>query len=195
MFLLFLKKKYLLLMFVVLIGLGLFSVQSFSGYKEGLVSYYKRGQTDKSFKSWSGRKGLWRQSLKKFKESPFLGYGKAAGVRYGAVIKRATGSHLHNSYFEVLLNSGLLGFIPWLLGLFSLFKKILIDNLFVFGRLKKDMQVLYVEMVAILMFFLIRSLAGTTFVDFDYTYIIYICLIVFSYFLAQAKSQLGTERC
>lgn len=194
MLMLFLRRKYFLLLIIIFLGLGVFSVQSFSGYKKELTQYYKRGQSDKTFQSWSGRKDAWLYSLKKFKESPVLGYGMGAGVRFGSVMKH-TGSHLHSSYFEVLLDSGLLGFIPWLLGLFCIFKKIILDNLFLFSRFKEEAQELHVEMVVILTFFLIRSVAGTTFVTFDYTYMIYVCMIVYSYFLINSKKLLNKEVC
>lgn len=104
----------------------------------------------------------------------------AAGVRFGAVSKGLIGSHLHSSYFEVLLNSGLLGFIPWVVCLIIVSKKIVQKMLSPPRWFTEDAKIFHVEILTILIFSLIRSIAGTNFVYFDYIFMLYLGLVAYS---------------
>jgi O-antigen ligase len=142
--------------------------------------YYKRGQSDKVFESWSGRKEAWAVSWSKFKEAPILGYGMGSGVRFGDVSRGLKGSHLHSSYFEVLLDSGLLGFFPWIFCLVSVANNLFRKAVFPPSWFTVEIRNRHLEITAIFLFSVIRSIAGTTFVLFDYTFIVYIAVIAYS---------------
>jgi O-antigen ligase len=176
--LLLLKHNFKYLLIFIFLSLLLFAVVGIDVIKQDSEQYLRRGQTDKQFETWSGRIPMWQYSWERFKDQPFLGYGMAAGVRFGGV-SDSLGGHLHSSYFEVLLNSGLIGFIPWIICLFHLmggvFKRYLFSPVW-FTPLMKER---HNEVTAILLFLFVRSIAGTTFVVFDHTFMLYIALIAY----------------
>lgn len=78
-----------------------------------IVEYLKRGQEEGGLETLHGRMWAWMNiGWPMFLESPIVGNGFDAGTRFASDI--AIG-HLHNSFFQVLANSGLLGFIPWVM--------------------------------------------------------------------------------
>ncbi|MCD6565652.1 MAG: O-antigen ligase family protein [Bacteroidales bacterium] len=179
------NKKIVSLLILFFLGFSIFAIQNLSIYKNDLINYYKRGQSEQAFESWSGRKIAWMSTWKRFEKSPVLGYGMAAGVEYGAVSKSLIGSHMHSSYFEILLNTGLLGFIPWFLCLVVVSKNILKRLLIPPDWFDKKMKAFHIEVSSLLIFFLIRSIAGTTFAYFDFTFIFYACFILYSVVIMQ----------
>jgi len=177
-----LKKKIMITIIICLIS-GIFLVNQ--GMKEYGITYFKRGVSETQLKTWSGRKLAWRKSWASVKESPILGYGMASGVRFGEIIKDIRIGHMHNSYFEVLLNSGSLGFIFWVMTLiivsWNIFKKLL----FQLAELNNANKSFHIEISSILMCSLIRTLTGSVFVIHDYTFVLYICFIAYSRVLTQ----------
>lgn len=79
-------------------------------------SYFLRGQTPELFASLSGRTSWWSAAWPAFLESPVAGYGGYAGARFVVLNHLGTNelSSIHNGFFEVLLGTGLLGFVPFL---------------------------------------------------------------------------------
>ncbi|BAZ92984.1 uncharacterized protein FOKN1_0582 [Thiohalobacter thiocyanaticus] len=78
-----------------------------------LVEYLKRGQDQGGLETMHGRVWAWMNiGWPMFMESPLIGNGFDAGTRFATDV---TIGHLHNSFFQVLANSGLLGFIPWVM--------------------------------------------------------------------------------
>lgn len=76
-----------------------------------IIDYLQRGQDEGGLATLHGRIWAWANvGWPMFMESPVFGHGFDAGVRFASNL---TVGHLHNSYFQVLANSGLLGFIPW----------------------------------------------------------------------------------
>ncbi len=81
----------------------------------GVVNYLERGQGEGGLATFHDRMWAWMNiGWPLFVESPIVGHGFDAGVRFGSDV---TIGHLHNSYFQVLANSGLLGFLPWVAAL------------------------------------------------------------------------------
>lgn len=185
LFILLFRKKFLVMTTLIFLVISIWTFHDLTAYKEYGVQYIKRGQTEQSFESWSGRKAAWAYGWEKFKEKPILGYGMAAGVRFGAIGKGFSGSHLHSSYFEVLVNSGLLGFIPWFLTLVLVTKTIIYKTLFPPRWFTDKLKSYHLEMAAILIFGLVRSIAGTTFVYFDHSFMLYIGIIAYASLLIQ----------
>jgi O-antigen ligase len=169
------RFKYLLIGLLVLVPLLL--IYDTSRLEKGVEKYLKRGQTEKQWQTLSGRLTAWEYSWERFKDSPILGYGMEAGVRFGAVSKELQGSHLHSSYFETLLNSGLVGFIPWLLSLIFLAKGILSRFLSIPAWFDSSMRRYHSEITALFVFLLVRTFTGTTFVRFDYFFMLYLAFI------------------
>ncbi len=174
---LFSRKRLKYLLVGLFIAVPLIGIYDATRLEKGMEKYFRRGQSEKQFRSWSGRLTAWDYSWERFKKAPILGYGMAAGVRFGSVDKGYIGSHLHSSYFETLLNSGLIGFIPWLIGLIAVLGGML--KYFLFPPRWFDAKTLayHTEIAAVFVFFLIRAFAGTTFVYFDHIFMMYLAII------------------
>ncbi|UTF49426.1 O-antigen ligase family protein [Desulfomicrobium sp. ZS1] len=83
-----------------------------------LVQYLQRGQNQSGLETLYGRFSLWMGlGLELVQESPWFGAGFDVGVRFS---ETSHFGHLHNSYFQVLANSGILSFIPWFLFLWTI---------------------------------------------------------------------------
>ena len=64
----------------------------------------------------SGRTELWKAGWRMFEASPIVGHGFQAGVRMaGAEFGVMPGTNMHNGHMQVLVDSGLLGYITWIL--------------------------------------------------------------------------------
>lgn len=174
---LLLKKKIVYLIILLAIGISSVTVDTL---REGIIRYYRRGQTEKQVETWTGRLTTWKYSWGEFMENPILGYGMAAGIRFGAVSEALKGTHMHSSYFEILLNSGLIGFIPWFVSL------LLITNVIMWrifsppAWFTPELRDFHIEIAAVLIFGLVRSVAGTTFVFLDHTMMLFVSLLAYS---------------
>lgn len=171
------RKRFKYLLLGAFIAIPLIGIYGASRFETNVEKYLRRGQSERQYQSWSGRLVAWEHSWDRFKESPLLGYGMEAGVRFGAVSKELQGSHLHSSYFETLINSGLIGFIPWFICLFLVSKGILARFVSFPKWFDTPMRNYHTEIAAIFIFLLVRTFAGTTFVRFDYFFMIYLALI------------------
>ncbi len=179
------KRKYISIAALIISSLLFLTVNTFDSFEEHVVTYYRRGQSDKQFETWSGRLTTWNQVWDKYKEAPIVGYGMAAGVKSGTVSKSLEGSHMHSSYFEILLNSGLIGFIPWILGLIFVTANLLKRS---FSRAVYELLPLKQELSVLLLFCLIRTVSGTTFVVFDNTFLFYVSVILFTTYMKSTSS-------
>jgi O-antigen ligase len=82
------------------------------------VEFFRRGQNEGLFLSFSGRTYWWTYGWNKFLESPLAGYGAYAGGRFAALANiSGSTSSLHNTYLELLLGAGIWILIPMLLTL------------------------------------------------------------------------------
>lgn len=80
-----------------------------------VINYLERGQGEGGLATMHGRMGAWMNiGWPMFVESPLIGHGFDAGVRFETGLGIG---HLHNSYFQILANSGLLGIVPWIAAL------------------------------------------------------------------------------
>ena len=79
----------------------------------------------------AGRDGIWRLTLEKFRDAPFIGFGRQAVVRKG-VIREAIEElgepfgHPHSAYIEQLIDNGIIGLIIILLFYLLVFQKAVI---------------------------------------------------------------------
>lgn len=123
---LFLKKKIKLLISVALIAI-LLAIISSNILSDLFASYVLRGRgiQSASIVTLSGRTEGWHVAVEKFSESPIWGYGIASGARYdvmGKVPGRENQGTLHNAFLDVLINNGIMGFVPWIVSyLWTLF--------------------------------------------------------------------------
>ncbi len=100
----------------LLLVLLLPAVLSATSLGDLLWRLFMRGQSQELFASLSGRMDWWRFSLPFFLERPLWGYGGYAGGRFIvlAALDVTLSSSIHNTWLEVLLGTGLLGFLPLL---------------------------------------------------------------------------------
>ena len=172
-----------------MVGLPLIFGYGFMKIGEDLGAYIKRGQSEQQLKGGSGRLNAWKYSMGRFKESPAMGYGFAAGTRFGAVLPGSTGSHLHNSYLEVLLNSGLIGFLPWISCLILTSKDIFKRLIFRPRWFTPELRNFHAGIAALWIFLLLRTTTGTLLVDFDPSFVLYLAIILYSETIRRPPNQ------
>lgn len=86
-----------------------------TGLEEDVLAYLKRGQTDQQLESMSGRTGLWEIGIAMLADRPLLGHGFQAGARFSSPsYGLAAGSNMHNGHMQVLVDSGVIGYLIWL---------------------------------------------------------------------------------
>lgn len=117
-------KSYRFVFIALIIVIALFFAEDFIGQFGGsdLAVYLRRGATQDQLETFSGRTQLWKSGVEMFVDSPFIGHGFQAGVRLsGGKFGIPMGLNMHNSYLQILIDSGLIGFVPWLMFLVSSF--------------------------------------------------------------------------
>lgn len=122
------------------------------------------GRVPPNFFEFTGRTKVWRQGLDLFTESPLLGYGFHAD-------RLLLGTHAHNSLIHSLIQTGLLGAIPFmaalLLGWILLFKA-----LRQLKHLAVAHKILVIQIAGIFAFLSIRTVTESTGAFFGVDWII-----------------------
>jgi len=105
----------------------------------------------KSISTLGGRTtGVWREGWKLFLSSPLIGYGFQADRIF------LEGQHVHNTLLQALIQTGLLGTIPFVFAF-------IITGIILFHLLKsfsvtKEEKIFLIEITAVLIFFIIRGI-------------------------------------
>jgi len=137
------------------------SMQQITGEKQLLIN----SKELKKIATLTGRTtGVWNDSINLFFSSPVLGYGFQSDRIF------LNGQHAHNSIIHALIQTGLLGSIPFVLAfaltiisLFYLFKNSLLD--------KKE-KIFLIEISAVFVFILIRSITESfTYYSADFLFL------------------------
>ena len=112
------------------------------------------GRIPAGFFGFSGRRVVWEKGLDLLGESPLLGYGFQAD-------RLLLGTHAHNSLIQSLVQSGVLGTIPFvaamLLGWF-----LLLVSLQRISRLAALHRTLVIQTAGIMVFLSIRAITEST---------------------------------
>lgn len=83
-----------------------------------LSEFMRRGETEEELYSLSSRVDWWSLAWPKIVEHPMIGYGAFAGGRFFALAQaKVDVSGVHSDWVEILIGTGLWGFIPALLAL------------------------------------------------------------------------------
>jgi O-antigen ligase len=79
--------------------------------------YMKRGQSQQQFSTLTGRTHLWHVAEQAWQAQPITGYGYYTGHRLGGFADQFNFdiSNIDNAWLETLLDTGLLGFVPFVL--------------------------------------------------------------------------------
>jgi len=186
------RLKMLLLVVAILVA----SVCIDNAIPDRTVEYIYRGQDRVEFLTLSGRTRTWARGWELFKESPLLGSGPLAD-RYSL-----HGEHMHNAYLYALVQSGILGTIPFVAAWLVTWLQLI--NLL---RRRYSMEPFHKELLiqagAVLVFFTVRSVpeSSAAFYGVD----LLIMLPVLAYFhilheyykiplLAKTRSTVTTRR-
>jgi O-antigen ligase len=165
-------------------GVGSYALISGSslGVGEVATTYMERGVSQERLESMSGRTHLWERGFEAFKQSPFFGHGFEAGVRFGEIR-----SHMHNAHMQILVNTGLFGYVLWItfvgavgIQLFMLRKNQSFRNNTREGRFHFEIMAVYGVM-------LLRTITGSVLVFHQYSLVI---LMAIQVYLFAARRQL-----
>lgn len=79
--------------------------------------FVKRGQNVEQWTSLTGRTHWWSLAWEHFQESPWLGEGAYAGARFSVLAEAGLDAtaHIHNTWVEIAVGTGLVGLLPVLL--------------------------------------------------------------------------------
>ena len=150
-----------------------------AGFEEVTADYLKRGQSDEMVATMSGREGLWGMGFRMFADSPLLGHGFEAGVKYGgAPYGIAEGLHMHNAHMQVLVNSGILGYGAWITFIAA-------TSLALMRRVTgnfpaRDPDARYqIEMFGVLMLILLRTFTGSVLVFHHCSLLLLLAMLVY----------------
>jgi len=162
------------------------------GFEDSTVAYLKRGQTDQMVDSLSGREGLWAEGLAMFKDAPLLGHGFEAGVKYGGIkYGIAEGLHMHNAHMQVLVDSGMVGYIAWVVFVSAVAIPMTI-------RAKKDFPATIssarfeIEMFCVMLIMLLRTMTGSVLVFHHYSLLLLLSMLIYLKLPKSGKRSAGT---
>ena len=171
----FLAGRIKLLMFLAPILLLLLLFHS-----ENIVQYFLRGSSEEMFLTMSGRTHAWQHAWRMFLKEPLLGYGFAA-TGFSIISMNAVGGmSVFNSFVECLVNSGVIGFIPWFIAFIATWYGLII----VFIRYRKKMKPAVkqhnLEMIGLMVILTARSLTASILTIYSLEFLIYMSIINFA---------------
>lgn len=141
-------------------------------------TYLRRGASDEQIETLSGRTDLWRAGWVMFKDSPIVGHGMDAGVRLGGLdYGVASGTNMHSSHLQILVNNGILGYLAWLVFVVSVSRAIWRAP----GSIRLEQGRFRLEMILIAFVILFRTLMGHVLVTHAFSLLIFIALFVSAY--------------
>jgi len=149
-----------------------------------VYEYAIRGQEKDPLKTLIGRANFWMHAgLQMINDAPLLGHGFDAGVKYDYDI------HMHNSHFQILSNSGFLGYIAWL-GMVFLVTLRVAKRLFKhYLSAKTEDGRFHVEMTGVLMLILLRTITGSIIVIHEFALLLFLSIMTNSFLVEEKSSE------
>jgi len=92
------------------------SVDWHEGPMKVITAYFQRGEELSNLsdvEDFHGRLDDWRAGLRMIEDSPVVGHGYDAGVRELGHSYGVSAPHMHNAHLQVLVNTGIAGYLPW----------------------------------------------------------------------------------
>ena len=143
-----------------------------SSFGDIVTGYIYRGQSQQVFESLSGRTVFWDKVWETFLIKPWLGFGYYAGHR-----ETFRTSSVDNTYLEVLVDLGIVGFIifslPVLLTAASLFRTMPRKN-----NILLPETLAWLQLMSLFLLLFIRSLTGPSFQVLSGNVPLYVVLLI-----------------
>lgn len=151
-----------------------------------MVDYLRKGENPEMMGTLTGRTVAWEYAWEMFKKSPVLGYGFASGARFD-VLGGSSMIGLHGSIFDVLVNLGLIGTIPWLSAIIGTW----IQLLFVYFKHSKRMlprvRLVHTFMLSMLVLLTFRAATATALVMHDMEFLLFLLLVGYAQLAIRSK--------
>ena len=141
-----------------------------------IEAYLTRGQSAELMGSLSGRTHGWEASIDAFFASPIVGHGFAAAARTD-ILGVAGASTLHGAIFDVMVGTGLMGLIPWLLSIILIGKALL--NRKMIEQIGGAYKVQHYEFMGLFALLMVRSLTSSGIAFHEHT--LMLLLIIYGY--------------
>ena len=175
------SRKIILLNFFLLLFASVIFVFDFN-LIENFTVFFTRGETQ--IESLSGRTFMWSHAFDLWLSNPYTGHGVWIGP-YKALLGTAHEgiSQLHNSYIEVLVSSGIIGFLSWVSFLFiNWFKSI--GNIYNYVIKREKHSLLFIWSSTIMLFLPLKMYTSSEAIYFDHSMIL---LLLISYEIFKEK--------
>ncbi len=151
-----------------------------------IVGYMIKGENPVMIQTLTGRTLAWEYAWEMFKKSPMFGYGFASGARFD-VLKGSSMIGLHGSIFDVLVNLGLVGVIPWLCAIFGVWIQLLRTFLKYSKKMHPETLLFHTFMVSIVVLLTFRSVTATALVMHDMEFIVFLLILGYSQLSTQHR--------
>ena len=149
------KKKGLALLSMTLGGL----LSIFFALSDVIVSYFMKGQTTEQFSTLSGRTTFWPLVWEWISKSPILGHGFYSSQKFLFGVPT-----VDNTYLEVLLGVGLIGFTVFSLAILGVIINLWRARPLATSQIKENDHIfVWTQLVVIFIFLFFRSLTGPSF--------------------------------
>lgn len=164
--------------FYSLIGLSVL-LSLLATVASNIEAYLTRGQSAELMGSLSGRTYGWEASMEAFYASPIVGHGFAAAART-EILGVGGASTLHGAIFDVMVGTGLMGLIPWLLSILLIGKALLQRKKI--DKIGNPYKILHYEFMGLFALLMVRSLTSSGIAFHEHT--LMLLLIIYGYIAA-----------
>ena len=129
----------------------------------------------------SGRVSVWEDGYRLFKEQPLLGYGFHAD-------RLILGTHMHNTFMHALVQTGLIGTIPFVIGLVFAWI-LLLKALWIRAVLPQVHKHLLIQVAGVLVFFSFRAIPESTGAFFGVDWLLLAPILLYLQIVNQTESK------
>jgi len=160
------------------IALFVLTISALIMFSDYFIAYIMRGQDIGMFEKFSGRMVMWEHVWSKFLQHPILGYGFVSAGFLMKIYAPGQTAPVFNSYLECLLNSGIVGFVPWVMAIIATFVLLLRGTM----RAKvNNLQILRsfsIEKVGLMVILIARSMTTSMLTIHSIEFTLFLTLIV-----------------
>jgi O-antigen ligase len=157
--------------FVIISTVFLLVLESPGVISDNVFEYLRRGQTEESFESMTGRTRAYDHGMLAFTDAPIFGRGQWTD-------RLVIFEHVHNSFLQALLNGGVVGAIPysasWIAGWIMFFR---LRNKW--NWLSKEDRLCLLDSGTVMMFFTVRAIPETTTASFSVDLLVMVAVYVY----------------